>query len=181
MTCIVAIEHEGTVYMGSDRAGSSGWSIGLVEHPKTFTNGAALIGYTTSFRMGQVLQYALDVPSHTLTWDVDRWVATDFAAACRAAFEENVWHRVNEGRAKGGSFLLAIQGRAYEIQEDYSFIRSTVGEYATGSGEDFARGSLCSTRTWDDPEARVLAALEAAAECSPSVAGPFDIVTQAAS
>lgn len=181
MTCIVAVEHDGTVYMGSDRAGSSSWSIGIVDAPKTFRNGPLLIGYTTSFRMGQILQYGLTVPSHTLDWDVDRWVAIDLMGAVREAFEEHHWNKDNSGVAEGGSFLVAVEGRAYEVQTDYSAIRNVAGEYATGSGEDFARGSLCSTRGWDDPEARVLAALEAAAECSPSVAGPFDVVTGSAS
>lgn len=177
MTCIVAVEHDGTVYMGSDRAGSTSWSIGIVQAPKTFQNGPLLIGYTTSFRMGQILQYALDPPTHHLTWDVDRWVALDLMAAIRGAFEDNVWHKVDNGQAKGGSFLVAVSGRCYEIQSDYSFSRTPTGEYATGSGYQYAFGSLHSTRGLD-PALRVMHALEAAAEHCPSVAGPFDLITQ---
>lgn len=179
MTCIVAIEHEGAVYMGSDRAGSDGWGIGTVAAAKTFQNGPLLIGYTTSFRMGQLLQHALVPPTQTLTWDVDRWVATDLMAAVRATYGAHGWDEVESNKAVGGNFLLAVQGRAYEIQSNYSFIRNVSGEYAVGSGEMYAKGSLHSTRG-RDPMERLRMALEAAAEMSPSVAGPFDFVTQEA-
>jgi ATP-dependent protease HslVU (ClpYQ) peptidase subunit len=177
VTCIVAVEHDGVVYMGSDRAGSDGWGIGTVAAAKTFRNGPLLIGYTTSFRMGQLLQYALVPPTDTLTWDVDRWVATDLMAAIREAYDAHGWDETESNKHVGGNFLLAVAGRAYEIQSNYSFIRKVTGEYAVGSGEMFALGSLHSTRDLD-PLDRVRLALEAAAEMSPSVAGPFDYVTQ---
>jgi hypothetical protein len=166
--------------MGSDRAGSDGWSIGNVEAPKVFANGPLLIGYTTSFRMGQLLQHALVPPTQTLTWDVDRWVAVDLMNAVRETYDANGWDETDSGKHVGGNFLLAVSGRCYEIQSNYSFIRTVTGEYAIGSGEMFALGSLHSTRG-GDPRQRVLAALEAAAERSPSVAGPFDVREQVAS
>lgn len=180
MTCIVAIETADGVWMGGDRAGSNRYTIHAQDASKTFTNGPLLIGYTTSFRMGQILQYALTVPSHTLTWDVDRWVATDLMKAIREAYTEHGWDRLTENVAQGGNFLAAVAGRCYEIQSDYSFTRRTSGEYAVGSGEDHAFGSLHSTRDWDDAAARVTAALEAAAEHVTTVCGPFDIEHQAA-
>lgn len=178
MTCIVAVEHEGVVYMGSDRAGSNGYTIAPYDAPKTFTNGPALIGFTSSFRMGQILRYGLEVPSHTLSWDVDRWMATDFMLALREAYGRHGWDRTDNGVAKGGNFLIAIHGRCYEVHSNYAFLRSVSGEYATGSGEDHAMGALYATRSWSDPTARVMNALEAAAEHCTTVAGPFDIVTQ---
>lgn len=181
MTCIVALEVNGKVYMGSDTFGSNGHTGGTNEAPKTFRNGSAMIGYTSSFRMGQILQYGLVVPEESLSWDIDKWVAMDLMPAIRAAFAAHGWDRLTEGRAKGGSFLFAIRGRCYEIQSDYSFLRSVNGEYAVGSGEDYALGSLHSTRGWTDPEARVEAALAAAAAHVVSVDGPFDFMRQGAS
>jgi len=179
MTCIVAIEEDGVVYMGSDRAGSNGHTIGIVGSPKTFTNGPLLIGYTSSFRMGQILQHGLVVPAHKLTWDVDRWVATDLMLAIREAFQSHGWDEVNSGVARGGYFLVAVAGRCYEIQSNYSYLRRVTGEYATGSGESHALGSLHATRG-EPASVRVMKALEAAAEHVVSVAGPFDLVTQGA-
>lgn len=178
MTCIVALEANGRVYMGSDTFGSNGYTGRTNEAPKTFQNGSALIGYTTSFRMGQILQYGLVVPEESLTWDIDRWMAVDLMPAIRTAFEAHGWDRLNEGRAKGGEFLFSIHGRCYAVQADYSFLRSPLGEYAIGSGKDYALGSLHATRDWAKPKQRVAAALAAAAEHVVSVDGPFDFMRQ---
>jgi ATP-dependent protease HslVU (ClpYQ) peptidase subunit len=179
VTCIVAVEADGIVYMGSDHAGSNGYTLTPVEASKTFTNGPLLIGYTTSFRMGQILQYGLIVPSHTLSWDLDRWVATDLMVAVRATFEAHGWNQTEKNVATGGNFLMAVGGRCYEIQSNYSFLRSATGEYAVGSGENHALGSLHTTRG-QEPAVRVMRALEAAAEHCTGVAGPFDLTTQKA-
>ena len=120
MTCIVAVETPAGVWMGADRMGSDGYTGAPVEAPKIFHNGPLLIAYTTSFRMGQVLQYGLEVPEESLSWDVDRWVSVDLVPAIRTAFETHGWDRVKEGRALGGYFLVAVSGRCYGIQSDYS-------------------------------------------------------------
>ena len=60
MTCIVGLEHDGKVYMGGDSAAVGGMDVYPSRIPKVFQAGRYLIGYTTSFRMGQLLQYGLD-------------------------------------------------------------------------------------------------------------------------
>jgi ATP-dependent protease HslVU (ClpYQ) peptidase subunit len=181
MTCIVALEVDGQVYMGSDRAGSNGFTTLTVAAPKVFRNGPLLVGYTSSFRMGQLLQYGLRVPTESPSWDVDRWVSQELMAAVRATFGEGGWNEAQHGVARGGNWLAAIAGRLYEIQANYAFIRSVTGEYAIGSGEYHALGSLHATRNlgWL-PETRILAALNAAAEHVTTVSGPFDLTEQAA-
>lgn len=178
MTCIVAVETPAGVWMGGDRAVSGTWTSQVKATPKVWTNGPLLIGTCGSVRLPQILRYGMTPPLDALTWDVDRWVAIDFVRAVRAAFAEHGFDRVRDGIASGGLFLLAVRGRLYEIQSDYSFIRHDHGEHAIGSGEDHAFGSLHSTREWDDPRVRITAALEAAAEHVMSVAGPFDIEFQ---
>lgn len=173
MTCIVAIETKDGVWFGSDRFGSNGYVGEPVTFPKVFTNNSVTFGYTSSFRMGQLLQYALEVPPFTN--DVDQWVAVDLMKAIRKAFKDNEWFETKDGVAVGGSFLIAVAGRCYEVQSDFSFLRSISGEYAVGSGKDYALGSLRSTRG-RKPKKRLLEALETAAEYVVSVGGPFDLV-----
>jgi ATP-dependent protease HslVU (ClpYQ) peptidase subunit len=177
VTCIVAVEHAGGVTMGADRAGSNGHSLDAVDNPKIVTNGPILVGYCGSFRMGQLLEHALVVPTLRRNVDPDAWVTLDLMGAVRAAFKEHGWAKVENGVAEGGSWLLAVHGRAYQIQEDYSAIRSAAGDYAIGSGTYHAEGSLHTTRGQPAHD-RVAAALEAAAHYCVSVQGPFDYVTQ---
>jgi ATP-dependent protease HslVU (ClpYQ) peptidase subunit len=176
VTCIVAVETRRGVWLGADSAGSNGYTIGPVESPKLFHNGPALFGICGSFRMGQILRYGLRVPTESLGWDVDRWIATDFAKALRKAYAEHGWDFVEAGVAEQGNFLVSVAGRCYEIQSDYSFLRSPVGEYAIGSGTYHALGSLHATRDYARPKDRLLASLEAAAEHVMSVAAPFVVM-----
>jgi hypothetical protein len=55
MTCIVGIVENGKVYMGGDAAGVNGYSVRVRKDPKLFKVGEFLFGYTSSFRMGQLL------------------------------------------------------------------------------------------------------------------------------
>lgn len=180
MTCIVALETPDGVWMGGDRMASSSWESIDLDMPKIFRNGSALIGNCGSVRHHQLWQYSVNIPEDRLTWDVDRWVAHDLTWSVRHAFEQHGAKAVKDGVDRGGNVLFAIRGRVYEIQSDYSFTRARSGEYAVGSGWMVAFGALHATRDWPDPRARVLAALTAAADCTPFVSGPFDIEFQEA-
>ena len=61
MTCVVGLIEDNTIYLGADSLGSNGHSKSEYRFPKVFQNGDFLIGYTSSFRMGQMLQYELDL------------------------------------------------------------------------------------------------------------------------
>ena len=176
MTCIVAIEKDGKVFMGADRMGSNGYTGAPVEEPKIFRNGPLLIGYTSSFRMGQLLRHALEVP--VVLNDIDKWVSVDLMQAIRKAFKDNGWDREKEGQAEGGNFLIAVAGKCYEIQSDYSYIRNINGEYSVGSGIHYALGSLRSTRNNPNQKKRLQEALETASEYVVSVSAPYDFMEQ---
>jgi len=59
MTCIVGIAQEGKVWIGADSAAVSGQDIRATALRKVFRRGQFLIGYTSSFRMGQLPQFHL--------------------------------------------------------------------------------------------------------------------------
>ncbi len=179
MTCIVAIETADGVWMGGDRMAATMHNAIDLDQPKVFRNGPALIGSCGSIRQHQLLQYTLHIPAETLSWDVDRWVAVDLTRAMLTMAGQWNASRTKDGVALSHNALLAINGRCYELQSDYSFTRCRTGEYAVGSGYEYAFGALHATRG-DEPEVRVRAALESAAERCPTVAGPFDIEYQEA-
>lgn len=180
MTCIVAVETPAGVWMGGDRMASN-WSNAIdLDQPKVFRVGPALIGSCGSIRQMQLLRYALTIPEDTLSWDVDRWVATDLTRAVLTMAEEWQASRVKDGVSQSHNALFAIRGRCYELQSDYSFTRCRTGEYAIGSGYEYAFGAMYGTRS-GLPQVRVSLALQAAAERCPTVAGPFDIEFQEAS
>ncbi|TGW02153.1 hypothetical protein EN788_53990, partial [Mesorhizobium sp. M2D.F.Ca.ET.145.01.1.1] len=58
MTCIVAIVHQGAVYVGGDSAASTDVAVETRRNAKVFNNGDYLFGYTGSIRVGQQLEYS---------------------------------------------------------------------------------------------------------------------------
>lgn len=189
MTCIIGIEHAGGVTIGGDSAGLSGWSKTIRADEKVFTVGDYVMGFTTSFRMGQLLRYHLQVPGPD-DWDVDKYIATTFIDAVRDTLKEGGWASTDNGQEKGGDFLVGIAGRLYTIYSDYQFARASKGYAAIGCGTDIALGSLHTSAQQDkvlmahgiaptSPERRAKLALKAAVALSGGCAPPFTIINHA--
>lgn len=86
MTVIVGLVNKGDVYIGGDSAGVAGLDITIRADEKVFTNGPFLMGFTTSFRMGQLLRYKFDPPKQTVNTDDMKYMVTDFIDATRKCF-----------------------------------------------------------------------------------------------
>jgi ATP-dependent protease HslVU (ClpYQ) peptidase subunit len=174
VTCIVGVQHQGRVLIGGDSAGVAGYSINARADSKVFRVGDYVMGFTTSFRMGQLLRYSLHMPEPD-SWDVDRFMATRFVDKVRTALRDGGFMRITNAEEEGGTFLVGIRGHLYAVHDDFQIARTLNGYAAVGCGQDLALGSLHTTRNLSDARARVTKALEAAAHHSAGVAGPFVI------
>lgn len=168
MTCIVAVEKDGVVYMGGDSAGVAGGIAISRSDEKVFLVQNILYGFTSSFRLGQLLRYALVAPQQNGKDDM-AYLVTDFMGALRGCLKEH-------GHNEGGTFLLGYKGHLYAVDSDYQVGRHHYPYAACGSGYEVALGSLYTTRDWPDSEKRVRVALEAAATFCTGVQGPFTIL-----
>ena len=83
MTCVVGLVHQNKVYIGADSAAVHSWTRRQTSLAKVFRRGPFLIGYTTSFRMGQLLQHELTVPKQQGDDDV-HYLVTQFIEAVRS-------------------------------------------------------------------------------------------------
>lgn len=177
MTAIAGLEAPGKVIIGADSAGVAGYSISVRADEKVFKVGPYGFGFTYSFRMGQLLRYALDPPELPGNPDhLDRFLATTFIDAVRYCLDEGGYAEKKDNQETGGTFLLGVMGRLYQVGSDYQVGRSVCGYDAVGCGEDLALGSLFTTRKQKNHKARVQIALEAAAEHSAGVVGPFNLI-----
>ena len=174
LTCIVGFVEGGTVWMGGDSAGVGGYSLTVRADTKIFRNGPMLFGFTSSFRMGQLLRYALTIPDHDPRVDVDKYMATTFIDAVRECLKSNGYARVVNGAEEGGTFLVAYQGRLFAVHDDYQVARSADAFDAVGCGCDIAKGVLFATEHLSGA-ARANLALRAAERCSAGVRAPFHI------
>lgn len=177
MTCIIALEYEGKVYMGGDSAAVSGWDIQACANQKVFKVGDFLIGYTSSFRMGQLLQYNLDIPENTDGDDDIQYLVTKFIPAARNCLKDGGYTKIENNREDGGFFLVGYRGKAYMVADDFQATRMRNGFIAVGSGANYAMGALAALEIVD-PESAVTRALEIAGTFSNGVCPPYYVVSR---
>lgn len=182
MTCIVGYcDVDGTVHMGGDSAGINQHegSISLMKHPKVFTNGDFLIGYTTSFRFGQLLQYAFKPKTPVPSAGLMQFMVTTFVDELRDTLRASGYFAI-EGNEFGGVFLVGIRGRLFTVHEDFHVEEHNHYYAAIGGGRPYALGALHAMNALGgdmSADARIGNALRAAAQFSCMVRPPFTVVS----
>lgn len=177
MTCIVGIAEGGKVIIGGDSAGVGGYSLTVRSDEKVFKNGEFLFGFTTSFRMGQILRFAFSPPARVENIDDYKYLTTTFIDAVRAALKAGGFAMVENGGERGGTFLFGYRGGLYIVDSDYQVGASRDGFMACGCGDQIANGAMFATAGLiKDPQVRVKLALEAAERLSAGVRAPFSIL-----
>lgn len=172
MTCIAGLVEGSTVWIGGGSAGVGGYSLAVRADQKVFRNGPMLFGFTTSFRMGQLLRHALTIPDHDPRVPIEKYMATAFIDAVRECLKSHGFASKNNETERGGTFLVGYQGRLFIVADDYQVGEAADGYDAVGCGFEIASGSLYSTDGRPARE-RIEIALKAAERHSAGVRGPF--------
>ncbi len=174
MTCIVGLVDRKTVYIGADSSSVAGWTSRVTRLPKVFRRGPFLIGYTTSFRMGQLLEHSLEVPPQGNERDDMRFMVTVFVEHVRALLKERGVSKVEQNAESGGQFLVGYRARLYSVQTDYQVNEMSDGFDAVGSGAEYALGALAAMRG-TRPIPRLKRALSISSHFNMGVSPPFFI------
>ncbi len=177
MTCVAALVYDNTVYMGADSARvDDGFDLVVRADHKVFLNGEFLIGFTSSFRMGQLLRYAFKPPEiRDDEKDLYEYMVTDFVDAVRNCLKNGGYAQSDKGEEIGGWFLVGVRGRLFRIESDYQVGESVQPYDAVGCGMAYALGVLSVTHT-TDPEERIKLALSSAEKFSAGVRRPFIVL-----
>lgn len=181
MTCIVGLIDNGKVWMGGDSAGVAGLDVTIRKDPKVFKNGDFLIGYTSSFRMGQLLRFKLNPPKYYAEQhnnDEYQYMCTDFIDAVRTCLKNGGYTKISSNEEYGGTFLVGFNGRLFEIDSDFQVGESLSDYNSVGCGEDYAKGSIYALLDLGNllpPRTVVCEALKVAEHFSGGVRGPFVI------
>lgn len=139
MTCIIAyIDELGNAHMVGDSGGTN-----VSQHSRTdlstskiFKKGDMLVGFTTSFRMGQLLQYCLKLPERKEDLSDYEYLITQFVPALFEMYENGKYAKDPE--KKGGNFLIAWNGEIYEVTAEYSVLWMDSMFGSVGSGYNYA-------------------------------------------
>ena len=119
MTCIAGVVHRGRVYIGGDSAGVGGYDLTVRRDVKVFRNGPFVLGFTSSFRMGQLLAHAFRPPPvPKKRGALERYMVVDFVDALRATLKERGWARKESEQEVGGHFLVGVTGRLFHVESD---------------------------------------------------------------
>lgn len=173
MTIIAAVARHGKIVMGADRASSDSGYVGASLTPKIRKIDKYLIGYSSSRGVGQLLHF-LTYPEPD-TNNLERFMRLEFLRVVKTATDE-LCVDVSDSEKNASEFLVGVAGRLFEIStEDWSV--TEWDQIATGSGYQYALGSLATTTTMTSQRKRIQLAIEAACEFSPSCMPPIDILS----
>ncbi len=184
MTCIVGMVENGKVVMGADSLGASGWDALHRKDPKVFRNGQYLIGFTSSYRMGQILMVASLPKFEPGQYDEYQFMLRRFVPGIREALSAGGYIKKKDEREEGGTFLVGFNGRLFNIADDFQVAESSEDYDACGCGRPYAlatmrtlkisgRGSFIFTAT-----GKIRWALMVAAHYSNGVGEPFTILAE---
>jgi len=195
MTTIVAVQGDGWCIVGwdsrisvTDGEGRAEIHVLAESQRKVVQNGPWLIGAAGDLRAINVLSHNFNPPAPRPTLSgqgLDRFVSAEFVPSLREVLEKSGYAPVikdHPGKTEFDSELIvAVNGRAYPIDGDYSWISDASGLYAVGSGAHYALGALTATgwgRSVLTARNSVLKALSVASRFDPGTGAPFHVATQ---
>jgi len=179
MTAVAAIaDGLGNIYMGGDSAGVGGLRLTVRADSKVFINGNMILGFTSSYRMGNLLRYSFTPPEHPESMSVDVYMNTLFIDEVRKCFKDGGYIEIDKNTESGGTFMVGYKGELFIIHGDFQVGIPATQYHAVGCGMDLCLGVLHYTDDYDiSPWDRITAALKAAESFSAGVRGPYTILS----
>jgi ATP-dependent protease HslVU (ClpYQ) peptidase subunit len=179
MTCIIGlVDGNGDIYMGADSAGVSGFDIRERKDSKIFIKGNMIFGFTSSFRMGQIIQYKLNIPEQSQKLSDYEYMCTAFIDAVIRSLKECGYATINNNEVSGGIFLVGYKGNLYKVESDFQVGQLQQQFDSCGCGEYYALGALYILMGLqpDSPKDNINTALTVASTYSSGVSMPFNII-----
>ena len=177
MTCIAGyIEQNGDIYMGGDSIGIIGSDYLISKDPKVFIRRNMIFGFTSSFRMGDILKYDFDIPDHDPKISTNEYLTSIFLVDLLERYEERKFLQITDNVAMSGIFLLGYDKRLFRVESDFCIIEDVKNYAAAGCGQDFTKAILYSLEDSGlTAEEKITKSMIAAAEFS-MVKEPFLIL-----
>jgi ATP-dependent protease HslVU (ClpYQ) peptidase subunit len=136
MTCIIGMKIGSHVEMHADGCGYSGAKRMSRTDKKIYRNGKYLIGFTSSYRMGQLLAFA-SLPDAKNFQEM----VTVFVPYVRTLLASGAYTSVSNSREEGGEFLVAFEDQLFCIHSDFQVSEIPI-YHAIGSGGDTANAAI---------------------------------------
>lgn len=178
MTCIIGLRTNDGLYIAGDSAGVESSFIQTRADAKVFVRGEFLFGFTSSFRMGQLIRYKFEPPAIPEKTDLAEYMVTTFIDKIRTCLQEGGYAKKKDDVESGGTFVVGIRNRLFVIEDDYQ-VGEWDGEYvAVGCGRSYALGAMAMLEGVNIEACEKLnMALQATTKFCTGVCPPFKVVT----
>lgn len=179
MTVILGYRNKNNVYIGADSQGSSGWDSRNRADPKVFKAHGILYGFTSSYRMGQILRFhSEEVSCFSRGGDVYKYVVTKLVPMWRRILGEHGFKSTDNSVEKGGTFIIGIDGHIFSIQDDFQVAQHEEDYCSVGCGFSYALGAMSILDTLDlTPEEKIKKAISSTINFSNGCGGKINIVS----
>jgi ATP-dependent protease HslVU (ClpYQ) peptidase subunit len=165
--------------MGCDTITTNEYDWNTRKRKKVFIrNNNMMFGCCGSFRMMDLLEWKLYIPVHGKTYSTNEYIHTTFIDAVIKCFNENYYGKIDNNRARGGTFLLGYKDKLYKIYDDYQIEENTKNFNVAGSGGESAYSSILTSlmlKQTTSPKTIIEIALNVAEQRIVSVRSPFYI------
>ena len=143
MTCIIGLSRRDELIIGGDSAAINPADYGLMirDDTKVFEKGDFLIGFTSSFRMGQILRYSWSPPKPKKKQSDTEYIYTDVIESIRTSLKEKGFTTVEKGVETGGTFIIGYKNKVYLVDDDFQVGLSKEGRVTCGCGGEVALGA----------------------------------------
>jgi ATP-dependent protease HslVU (ClpYQ) peptidase subunit len=142
MTCVVGIVEDGNIYIGADSRGSSGHQYVTRKDSKVFISKDFIFGFTSSFRMGQIIKYHFNPPKRVETQSTDNYIHTTVLEHIIEILTSKGYNKISNNIIEGGVFLMGYRGILYEVEQDFQVGQLYSVYNAIGCGENYAKSCL---------------------------------------
>lgn len=179
MTCIVGVELGGQLWLGGDAASTRDHEVFVRGNPKVFRVEDMLIGFSGSFRIGQLLQFSFKPPPRVHGRESFQYIVTNVVDSIRKVLSDHGALIKDEmGDSHDSEFIIGYDGKFYVIDSDFHVEIPTENYVASGTGASYALGALHAMRKQKiSPNKKIQKALSAAEEYCTGVRKPFTILS----
>lgn len=183
MSIVVGIVHNDGVTIGSDSivvTDDNTCTIATEETNKLFFKNDLLFGGVGDFIILQHARHTWTCPKNKSDLDPLEYLIKTVCPSLKRHLA-TVISKSDEGKSNTTSeaeFMVAYQGRLFEILEDYMVLENPYGYGAIGAGERVALGALdCLVRSKLSPETSAQRAMEVAYKYCQNVRPPYIVHT----
>ena len=150
MTCIIGCRTDQKIYIAGDSAGADDSGFGVSRgdtkvYKKQTNNGGLILGFSHSFRYGQLLKFKWDVPKYDESLDFEEYLHTDFIDSIYELMNENYLDDKNPSNKDLGVTIIGFKNQMFTLGEDLQIekINKQFSDFlCIGCGSEIAYGAM---------------------------------------